>query len=85
MDEKFGGSFVIGTALSLLGLDEQQKAVVKAAIPDAQAAVDIISKNMATVNAFVAVINQVMPHLQRATPAAQIMVDAIAKLQHRYG
>lgn len=85
MQEKLGGSFVIGSALALLGLDEQQKVIVRAAIPDAQAAVDIIAKNMATVNAMVALINQIMPHLQKSAPAAQILVDAIGKLQQRYG
>lgn len=85
MDQKLGGSFVIESALSLLGLDQQQKALVRAAIPDAQAAVDLIAQNMATVNAMVALINQAMPHLQKAAPAAQVLVDAVGKLQQRYG
>lgn len=71
-------SFVINVALDIAGVhDPRQKAVVEAAIPEVRAIVDLVTKNMSTVNAAVALINQILPHLQKAAPGVQILVDAV--------
>jgi len=71
--------FMLSMALNMLGLTEQQKEIVMAAIPEEQAVVDLITKNMTTVTAAVNLFNSVYPHIQRAAPAMQILADAIAR------
>ena len=81
MAEELKGSFVIEMALNFLGVYGPDRAKVEAAIPEAQVIVDAINKNMASINAVVALVNQLMPHINKAAPGAQIVVDALAKKQ----
>ena len=61
----------IGIALGALGLTDEQRQTVEAAIPDMQALVSLINANMKTINHAVALFN-------RVAPAAKIVADAIA-------
>lgn len=72
-------SFVITMALGMLGLSDQQEQTVEAAIPDAQALVDLVNQNAGVINQVVALINKAMPHVNAIEPAAQIVADAVSK------
>lgn len=80
-EEPLGGAFVVEAALSVLGIWGNDRATVEAAIPEAQIIADTLNHNMGTINAAVALLNQVMPHVQKVAPAAQIVIDAVAKKQ----
>lgn len=80
-EKPLSGAFVVEAALSVLGIWGNDRGTVEAAIPEAQIIADTINRNMGTINAAVALLNQVMPHVQKAAPAAQIVIDAIAKKQ----
>lgn len=78
-------SFVIDMALGMLGLTDAQKQEVEAALPDADALVDLANANMPLINQVVALINKAMPQVQAIIPALTIVADAIAKQQQGGG
>ena len=63
-------SFVVDTALGMLGLTDDQKATVEAQIPNLNNTVQLISENMG-------LFNQLFSNWQEMQPAVQIVMTAV--------